>query len=76
MVPWAFRQKKKTEHYDVASEVFLDAQALSGRPVQIFHSDGVFSGNQTVEILREHKIRRFRRFRIQNILEVFATRRK
>ena len=56
---WAFRQKKKTGHYDVAPEVFLDAQALSGRPVQIFHSDGdgVFSGGETIEILKQHSIR-------------------
>ena len=56
---WAFREKKKTDHYDVAPQVFLDSQALSGRPVQIFHSDGegVFSGGRTVEILQEGKIR-------------------
>ena len=57
---WAFREKKKTDHYDVAPQVFIDSQALSGRPVQIFHSDGegVFSGGRTLEILQEGKIRR------------------
>ena len=56
---WGFRQKKKTEHYESTPVVFVDAQALSSRPVQIFHSDGdgVFSGSATIQMLKEHKIR-------------------
>ena len=50
---------KKTGHYEAAPKVFLDTQALSGRPVQFFHSDGdgVFSSKETQEILMEAKIR-------------------
>jgi hypothetical protein len=50
---------KKTGHYDAAPKVFLDSGALTGRPVQIFHSDGdgVFSSGQTQEILTKEKIR-------------------
>ena len=56
---WAFRMAKKTGHYDATPKVLLDSQALSGRPVQIFHSDGdgVFSGTQTDDILAKGKIR-------------------
>ena len=50
---------KKTSHYEVAPRVFLDSQALSGRPVQIFHSDGdgVFASQETAELLAKEKIR-------------------
>ena len=50
---------KKTGHYEAAPKVFLDTQALSGRPVQFFHSDGdgVFSSKETQDILMEAKIR-------------------
>ena len=34
---WAFRMAKKTGHYDATPKVLLDSQALSGRPVQMFH---------------------------------------
>ena len=56
---WAFRMNKKTGHYGVTPRVFLDAQALSGRPAQIFHSDGegVFTSPETVAILAKEKIR-------------------
>ena len=50
---------KKTGHYQVTPRVFLDSQALSGRPVQIFHSDGdgVFSSQETTDLLAKEKIR-------------------
>ena len=50
---------KKTDHYIEAPKVFADSQALSGRPVQIFHSDGegVFSSKETQDILLKDKIR-------------------
>ena len=56
---WGFRMSKKTGHYDVTPQVLLDAQALSGRPVQIFHSDGegVFSSKETQDLLQKEKIR-------------------
>ena len=56
---WAFRMDKKTKHYDVTPSVFLDAQALSGRPTQIFHSDGdgVFTSSETSALLSKEKIR-------------------
>ena len=56
---WAFRMNKKTGHYQVTPRVFLDSQALSGRPVQIFHSDGdgVFSSQETTDLLAKEKIR-------------------
>ena len=43
----------------MAPQVFTDSQALSGRPVQYFHTDGegVFSGGRTAEILQEGRIR-------------------
>lgn len=55
---WAFRRNKKTGHYDAAPKVFLDAQALSGRPVH-FYSDGegVFSSEDTQNILTAKNIR-------------------
>ena len=50
---------KKIGHYDAAPQVFLDSQALSGRPVQIFHSDGdgVFASQETKNLLAKEKIR-------------------
>jgi hypothetical protein len=33
---WAFRMNKKVGHYYAAPRVFLDSQALSGRPVKFF----------------------------------------
>ena len=56
---WGFRMSKKTGHYLVAPKVFVDSQALSGRKVQIFHSDGdgVFSSQETKELLLNEKIR-------------------
>ena len=56
---WAFRMQKKTEHYLVAPRVFLDSQALAGRPVQFFQSDGegVFDSKETRDILEQYKIR-------------------
>ena len=56
---WAFRMNKKTGHYVVTPRVFLDSQALSGRPVQIFHSDGdgVFSSQETIDLLAKEKVR-------------------
>ena len=50
---------KKTGHYQVTPRVLLDSQALSGRPVQIFHSDGdgVFSSQETADLLAKEKIR-------------------
>ena len=54
---WAFRMSKKTGHCEAAPKVFLDTQALSGRRVQFFHSngDGVFSSKETQEILMKAK---------------------
>ena len=51
--------KKKTGHYEETPKIFLDSAALSGRRVQIFHSDGdgVFSSKKTTEMLAEEKIR-------------------
>ena len=56
---WAYRMNKKIGHYDVTPRVFLDAQALSGRPTQVFHSDGegVFTSAETVALLAKEKIR-------------------
>ena len=56
---WGFRMAKKTGHYLVAPQVFIDSKALSGRSVQIFYSDGdgVFSSRETKEILDREKIR-------------------
>ena len=56
---WAFRMKKRTGHYDVAPLVFADAKALSGRPVQFFHTDGdtVFTSERNAEILLGLQIR-------------------
>ena len=56
---WAFRMNKKTGHYQVTPRVFLDSQALSGRLVQIFHSDGdgVFSLQDITYLLAKEKIR-------------------
>jgi transposase InsO family protein len=56
---WGFRMAKKTGHYAVAPLVFVDSQALTGRPVQIFHTDGdgVFSSHETQELLQKEKIR-------------------
>jgi hypothetical protein len=51
--------KKKTGHYTETPKIFLDAAALSGRRVQIFHSDGdgVFASKETERMLSEEKIR-------------------
>ncbi len=56
---WAFREQTKTEHYRVAPLVFLDSQALAGRPVQFFQSDGegVFDSKETRDILETRNIR-------------------
>ena len=56
---WACRMKKKIGHYTETPKIFADAQALSGRPVQIFHTDGdgVFSSKETQDILLRGKIR-------------------
>ena len=56
---WGSRMKKKTGHYDEAPKVFLDSAALSGRRVQIFHTDGdgVFSSKETADLLFNEKIR-------------------
>ena len=56
---WATRMQKKTGHYAETPKIFLDSAALSGRRVQIFHSDGdgVFSSKETAAILAEEKIR-------------------
>ena len=56
---WAARMKKKTGHYDETPKVLLDSAALSGRRVQIFHTDGdgVFSSKETASMMAEEKIR-------------------
>ena len=56
---WGYRMAKKTGHYLALPLVLADAQALSGRPVQIFHSDGdgVFTSEKTEKILLDAKIR-------------------
>jgi transposase InsO family protein len=56
---WACRMPKKTGHYTETPKIFVDSQALSGRPVQIFHSDGdgVFSSKETQDFLLREKIR-------------------
>ena len=50
---------KKTEHYTATPGVLVDSAALSGRSVQIFHSDGegVFASGETQEMLAKEKIR-------------------
>ena len=55
----AFRMKKTTGHYIALPLVLTDSQALSGRPVQYFHSDGegVFTSKETQEILLGAKVR-------------------
>ena len=56
---WAVRMTKKSGHYMATPSVLTDSAALSGRPVQIFHSDGdgVFSSRETQELLAKEKIR-------------------
>ena len=56
---WAYRMTKKTGHYTETPKVLSDSQALSGRPVQIFHSDGegVFASKVTSDLLQKEKIR-------------------
>ena len=56
---WGVRMPKKTGHYTETPKILVDAQALSGRPVQIFHSDGdtVFSSKETSDMLLKEKIR-------------------
>ena len=54
-----FSYEQKNWPYDAAPQVFLNCQALSGRPVQIFHSDGdgVFAFQETKNLLAKEKIR-------------------
>ncbi len=56
---WGARMAKKIGHYTETPKIFLDAYALSGRRVQIFHSDGdgVFSSKETKDLLAKEKIR-------------------
>ena len=56
---WAFRQKAKTDHYEDFPLVIAECRALSGKPLQIFRSDGegVFSGGKTAAILLSEKVR-------------------
>ena len=56
---WAFRQKKKTDHYATLPKVFLDSWALTSRKVQIFQSDGdgVFTSPITRQVLDSEKVR-------------------
>lgn len=56
---WAARMAKKTGHYTETPKILLDSAALSGRRVQIFHSDGdgVFASGETNDLLTAEKIR-------------------
>ena len=51
--------QKKTGHYNATPRVLTDCTALTGRPVQIFHTDGdgVFSSRETQDLLAKEKIR-------------------
>ena len=56
---FAFRQKSKTDHYRDLPQVIAECRALSGRPLQIFRSDGdgTFKSAEHAEIMLKEKIR-------------------
>ena len=56
---WGFRQRKKTEHINALPQVLADSQALSGRPLQIFRSDGdgTFKSGENAAFLLEKSVR-------------------
>ena len=56
---WAFRQKKKTDHYETTPLVFTDSWGISGRKPQILQTDGdgVFVSSVTRSMLEAEKVR-------------------